>query len=186
MHVPSHHTEIMDAGLGIRDGVNDAMAGAKGTFGGREEATVVGFLEYCHFLLCAGGTYILGTSVIARRSCCFPCGSKGCCIWSQLATGEPEIIIMLAIVVATEATQAPHVGLGNCDHHMLDEVIVNNEAKVSAEQDTCPMWVDLDLSLAHEGGEVVGDGIHLGWRRKSPPVRRWDPNFRENTFQTIF
>lgn len=162
MRVPSSHTEVMDAGLGIWDWVNDAMAGAKGTFGGREEATVVGFLEDCHFLLCAGGTLILGTGVIARCIHCFPCGSKGCHIWSQLATGELEIIIALAIVVATEATQVPHVDLGHRDHHVLDEVIVDNEAKVSAEQDTCPMWVDLDLSLAQDGGEVVGDGIHLG------------------------
>lgn len=151
----------MDAGLGIRDGVDHAMAGAKGTFGGREEATVVGSLEDSHFLLGAGGTLILGTGVNARRICCFPCGSKGCCIWSQLATGELEVIIALAIVVATEATQAPHVGLGDRDHHMPDKVILDNEAKVSAEQDTCPMYIDLDLSLAQDGGEVVGDGIHL-------------------------
>lgn len=160
MRVPSSHTEVMDAGLGIRDRVNDAMARAKGTFRGREEATVVGFLEDCHFFLCAGGTLILGTGVIARCVHCFPCGSKGCRIWSQLATGELEIIIVLAIVVATEATQMPHVDLGHRDHHMLDEVIVDNKAKVSAEQDTCPMWVDLDLSLTQDGGEVVGDGIH--------------------------
>lgn len=157
MHVPSHHTEVMDARLEIRDRVDDVMAGAKGTFGGHEEATVVGFLEDCHFLLCAGGTLILGTGVIARCSCCFPCRSKGCCIWSQLATGELEIIITLAVVVATEATQAPHVRLGDRDHHVLDEVIVDNKAEVSAEQDTCPIWVDLDLSLVQDGGEVVGD-----------------------------
>lgn len=161
MRVPSRHTEVMDAGLRIRDRVDHAMAGGKGTFGGREEATVVGFLEDCHFLLCAGGTLILGTGVIARRIHCFPCGSKGCCIWSQLATGELEIVIALAIVVATEATQVPHVGLGDRDHHMLDEVIVDNEAEVSAEHDTCPMYIHLDLSFTQDGGEVVGDGIYL-------------------------
>lgn len=68
----------------------------------------------------------------------------------------------MAIVVAAEATQAPRVGLGDRDHHELDEVIVDNEAEVSAEQDTCSMWVDLDLPLTQDGGEVVGDGIHLG------------------------
>lgn len=117
-------------------------------------------MEDCHFLLCAGGTLILGTGVIARCICCFPCRSKGCCIWSQLATGKLELIIALAIVVAAKATQVPHVGLGDRDHHVLDEVIVDNEAEVSAEQDTRPMWVDLDLSLTQDGGEVVGDGIH--------------------------
>lgn len=69
---------------------------------------------------------------------------------------------MLAIVVAAEATQGPHVGLGDHDHHVLDEVTVDNKAEISAEQDTCPMWVDLDLSFAQDGGEIVKDGINLG------------------------
>lgn len=147
--------EVMDAGVEIRGWADGVVAGGKGALRDHEDATVVGFLEDLLLLLRADRAVVFGAVVTASYLGCFPGRAKGGHIGGVVAIGEEMIIILLPVVVAAEPTEVALVALGSCDQHVVEEVVVYNEAKVGLKKDAHPMLVHLDPSLAQDGREVV-------------------------------
>lgn len=159
--------EVTDAGVEIRGWVDGVVAGRKGALGDHEDATVVGFLEDLLLLLRALRAVVFGAVVTASHLGCFPGRAKSGHIGGVVAIREEMIVFLLPVVVATEPTEVALVALGGCDPHMVEEVVVYNEAEVGLKEDARPVLVHLDLSPVQDGREVVEYGVHLGWREKS-------------------
>lgn len=176
--VPLSEAKVMETGLEIQGWVDEAVAGVKGALWDREDAAVVGFLQDNLLLLRADGAVILGAVIAAGRISRFPSRAKDHRAGGLLATGEEEIIVLLPVVVATEPTEVALVALRDCDRHVVEEVKAYDEAKVSLKQDADPMLVHLDPSLAQDGREVVGYGVHLGQGERDPPVSLKDATRR--------
>lgn len=159
--------EVTDAGVEVRGWADGVVAGREGALRDHEDAAVVGFLEDLLLLLRADRAVVFGAVVAASHLGRFPRRAEGGHIGGVVAIGEEMIVFMLPVVVATEPTEVALVALGGCDPHVVEEVVVYNEAEVGLKEDARPMLVHLDLSLVQDGREVVEYGVHLGRREKS-------------------
>lgn len=176
--VPFGEAKVVEAGLEIHVWVDEVAAGVKGALRGREDAAVVGFLEDRHPLLCADRAVFLGAVVTARHVRRSPSGAEDHRVGGLSAAGEEKIVVLSPVVVAAEPAKPALVALRDRDRHVVDEVIAYDEAEVSLKQDAHPVLAHLDPSVAQDGREVAGYGIHLGQGERKPPVSLKDATRR--------
>lgn len=83
------------------------------------------------------------------------------------AVGHFEVIFLVVVEVATQATYLIAIVTRYCDCYMIDQVISDKQSKISFNNITLALLIDLHCSIIKIQRKVVKNSIYLKeWQKK--------------------